>query len=56
MEQSNGNENIISTENETNEFFLNDVPMEKMSKNYLGLEIKSNKILNNEGERMKMNL
>jgi hypothetical protein len=53
MEQSSGNENIISTENE---FFFNDVPMEKMSKNYLGLEIKSNKILNNEKKRMKMNL
>jgi hypothetical protein len=53
MEQSSGNKNIISTENE---IFLNDIPMEKMSKNYLGLEIKSNKILNNEEERMKMNL
>jgi len=29
MEQSNENENIISTKNETCEFFLNDVPMEK---------------------------
>jgi hypothetical protein len=50
MEQPSGNKNIISTENETNEFFLNDIPMEKLSKNYLGLEIKSNKILNNEEE------
>ncbi len=56
MEQSSENENIIWTKNETNEFFLNDVPMEKMSKNDLVLEIKSNKILNNEEERMKMNL
>jgi hypothetical protein len=37
-------------------FFLNDVPMEKMFKNYLSLEITSNKILNNEEERMKMNI
>jgi len=27
-----------------------------MSKNYLGLEIKSNKIFNNEEKRMKMSL
>ncbi len=53
MEQPSGNKNIISTENETNEFFLNDIPMEKLSKNYLGLEIKSNKILNNEEEEWK---
>ncbi len=37
-------------------FFLNDVPMEKMFKDYLSLEIKNNKVLENEEERMKMNL
>jgi hypothetical protein len=29
--------------------------MEKMFKDYLNLEIKSNKVLENEEERMKMN-
>jgi hypothetical protein len=37
-------------------FFLNDVPMEEMFKDHLSLEIKSNKVLENEKERMKMNL
>jgi hypothetical protein len=30
--------------------------MEKMFKDYLSLEIKNNKVLENEEERMKMNL
>jgi hypothetical protein len=41
MEQSNENENIISTKNETCENFLNDVPMGKKFKNYLSLESKN---------------
>jgi hypothetical protein len=38
------------------DFFLNDVPMEKMFKDYFSLEIKNNKVLENEEEIMKMNL
>jgi hypothetical protein len=41
MEQSNENENIISTKNETCEVFLNDVPMGKEKFNYPSLESKN---------------
>jgi hypothetical protein len=41
MEQSNENENIISTKNETCEVFPNDVPMGKKIKNYPSLESKN---------------
>ncbi len=56
MEQWNENENIISIENETCEIFLNDVPMEKMFENDPSLEIESNKVYQNEKEKMKMSL
>jgi hypothetical protein len=41
MEQSNENENIISTKNETCENFLNDVLMGKKIDNYFSLESKN---------------
>jgi hypothetical protein len=53
MEQWNGNENIISIENETCEIFLNDVLMEKMFENYPSLEIESDKVYQNEKEKWK---
>jgi hypothetical protein len=38
MEQSNENENIISTKNETCEVFFNDVPMGNFFEHYPSLE------------------
>jgi len=40
MEQSNENENIISTKNETCEVFFNDVPMGNFFEHYPSLEQK----------------
>jgi D-Tyr-tRNAtyr deacylase len=38
------------------DFFLNDVLMKEIFKDYLSLKIRNNKVLENEEERMKMNL
>ncbi len=44
MEQSNENEKIISTKNETCEFLFNDVPMEEISEDYSNFQIENRKV------------
>ncbi len=56
LEQSNEELKIILIENKTCENFHNEVPMEKMFENYLNFKIKSNKVIVNKEEQMKMNL